>query len=65
MDKTKVILDTNVLVSALGWKGKPHRILELVVNGEVELFMSLAHFEEFWTIQNSDSPMNKNQDSRR
>jgi uncharacterized protein len=43
----RVVLDTNVLVSAVGWsKGKPHRIMEKVVRGEIELFISYGQFEE-------------------
>ena len=38
-ERTKVTLDTNILVSALGWKGNPHRLLERVINGELELFI--------------------------
>src|SRR5437762_13021633 len=29
----KVALDTNVLVSALGWKGNPHKIFKKVIAG--------------------------------
>lgn len=44
--RTKVTLDTNILVSALGWKGKPHRIFQEAVDGKLELFISYAQFEE-------------------
>ena len=46
MGKTRIILDTNILVSGLGWKGNPHKILEKVVTGEIELFISREQFEE-------------------
>jgi putative PIN family toxin of toxin-antitoxin system len=43
----KVTLDTNILVSALGWdKGKPREILQKVVDREIELFISHEQFEE-------------------
>ena len=43
----RVVLDTNVLVSAVGWlKGEPHRIMEKVIRGEIELFISYGQFEE-------------------
>ena len=45
-ERTKVTLDTNILVSALGWKGKPHTILEKTIDGEIELFISYDQFEE-------------------
>jgi len=43
---TKVTLDTNILISALGWRGNPHRILQKVINKEIELFVSHEQFEE-------------------
>jgi hypothetical protein len=43
--KRKVTLDTNILVSALGWKGNPHKILK-VIDGELDLFISSAQSEE-------------------
>ena len=46
MGKTRIILDTNILVSGLGWKGNPHKILEKVFTGEIELFISREQFEE-------------------
>jgi putative PIN family toxin of toxin-antitoxin system len=45
-ERTKVSLDTNILVSALGWRGKPHGILEKAIDGDVELFISYSQFEE-------------------
>jgi uncharacterized protein len=44
--RTRVTLDTNILVSALGWRGNPHRILQKVVEGEIELFLSREQFQE-------------------
>ena len=45
-ERAKVTLDTNILVSALGWKGNPHRVLERVIAGDLELFISNEQFEE-------------------
>ena len=36
----RVVLDTNVLVSAFAYGGNPRRIVELVVSGEVEMSIS-------------------------
>jgi putative PIN family toxin of toxin-antitoxin system len=36
----RLVLDTNVVVSALLWGGTPYRILQQAVDGEVELFTS-------------------------
>jgi len=31
-----VVFDTNILVSAVGWKGKPYRCLELARSGKID-----------------------------
>ena len=46
MGKTKVTLDTNILISALGWKGNPNQVFSKVVNGEVEMIISDEQFSE-------------------
>ena len=40
MGTTRVVFDTNVLVSAVGFGGKPERCLDLVRGGELTLFRS-------------------------
>jgi len=39
-------MDTNILVSAFGWKGNPHRIFERIASGEIELFTCEEQSEE-------------------
>lgn len=46
MGKRKVVLDTNVLISALGWGGPPEDCLELVLRDEVTNFYSLDIHDE-------------------
>lgn len=46
MGKTKVTLDTNILISGLGWKGNPKKIFNKVINREIELVISNNQFEE-------------------
>ena len=46
MGKTKVLLDTNILISALGWSGKPKVIFEKCLHGELGLVTSLNQIEE-------------------
>lgn len=46
MGKKKITLDTNVLISAFGWGGKPKEILNKAINGEIELFISNRQFAE-------------------
>ncbi len=46
MGKAKVILDTNVLVSALGWEGFPKEVFLCVIEGKAELFISREQLTE-------------------
>jgi len=38
----KIVLDTNVLVAAFGWKGPPHEIFLKCIDGSLQLFISPA-----------------------
>ncbi|HAG08115.1 MAG TPA: putative toxin-antitoxin system toxin component, PIN family [Desulfotomaculum sp.] len=42
----RVVLDTNTLVSAIGWAGTPHRLLRACMQGKLELFISPALIDE-------------------
>jgi putative PIN family toxin of toxin-antitoxin system len=42
----RLVLDTNVLVSAFLWQGKPGRLIELAGEGEIEIFTSRALIAE-------------------
>ena len=46
MGTKKVFLDTNILISALGWKGKPRVVFEKCVHGELALVTSPNQIEE-------------------
>ena len=46
MGKTKVFLDTNILISALGWRGKPKVIFEKCLHDELELITSPNQISE-------------------
>ena len=43
---TKVVLDTNVYVSAFGWGGKPDDCFQLVIDGEVQNYVSPKLLDE-------------------
>ena len=43
---TKVVIDTNVFISAFGWDGKPEAILNLLEEGAVINFITQEIFEE-------------------
>ncbi len=47
MGKKKIIIDTNVLISAFGWEGKPKQIFERVLDEEFELIVSEKQLVEF------------------
>lgn len=44
--KTKVVIDTNVVVSAFGWGGKPADIIRLITSGKVLNFTSIEMLAE-------------------
>lgn len=37
---TKVVLDTNIFISALFWKGLPYRVFKMSLKGEILNFIS-------------------------
>lgn len=47
MPKTKVVLDTNVLISGILFGGNPRQILELVIQGRINAYISPAMLTEF------------------
>lgn len=46
MGKTKATLDTNILISSVGWRGNPKKVFDKVISGEVELVISDEQFSE-------------------
>ena len=46
MGKKKVTLDTNILISAFGWNGKPKQIFQKCINEELELITSNEQISE-------------------
>ncbi len=52
MGKKKIVLDTNILISALGWKGNPHEIFKRVLDEEFELLLSEQQLEELKEVMN-------------
>ena len=51
---TRVVLDTNILISALGWGGKPERCLELVFEGEVDAYATQDMISELSRVLEYD-----------
>lgn len=50
MGKKKVVLDTNILISALGWGGNPRTIFNKVIDGEIELIISFKQIDELLRV---------------
>ena len=50
--KLKVVFDTNVLISALGWSGPPSDCLDLVVEEKILNFISRPILEELIEVMN-------------
>ena len=46
MGKKKIVIDTNNLISALGWEGKSRELLRKVIDKEFELIISLKQLAE-------------------
>ena len=46
MNRHRIVLDTNVLISAILFGGKPRRVLDLVISGSVDCTLSIAIFDE-------------------
>lgn len=46
MGKEKIVVDTNILISALGWEGNPKELFRKFINGEFELIISQKQLEE-------------------
>ncbi|MBU2560505.1 putative toxin-antitoxin system toxin component, PIN family [archaeon] len=42
----KTVLDTNVIISAFLWEGKPDEVMKQVEAGKVEMYLSAAILEE-------------------
>lgn len=48
----KLVLDTNILISALGWEGNARIILQKVIDGQFELLISAKQLEELLRAMN-------------
>lgn len=52
MGKKKVVLDTNILISALGWSGKPRLIFNKVLSKKLKLIISDKQLIEIIKVLN-------------
>jgi len=42
----RILLDTNIFISAIGWRGNPRKILEICIEGVATLVTSLTLYKE-------------------
>ncbi len=65
----RVVLDTNILISATFWNGDSEKIVTLAENGEIELILSKGILDEFSAVLNykeiQDKIKNKNLEMKR
>jgi len=50
MNRPRIVLDTNVLISAILFGGKPQKVLDLVISGLVECTLSIAILDELKNV---------------
>ncbi len=53
-EKLRVVLDTNIYVSSVFWLGKPHQIVELAIDGKIQVFTSPQILEELERVLKRD-----------
>ena len=52
MGKKKIVIDTNNLISALGWEGKSKELIRRIINKEFDLFISVKQIAELKRVMN-------------
>ena len=50
MNRHRIVLDTNVLISAILFGGTPRRVLDLVISGSVDCTLSIAILDELKNV---------------
>ncbi len=46
----RVVIDTNVFISAIYWRGSPHKIVEMALNGRIKLIISFDILSELQEV---------------
>jgi putative PIN family toxin of toxin-antitoxin system len=59
--KPKVVIDTNIFVSGLTFKGKPREVLDLVWRGDIEAYISLFILRELEETLRKDFSWDRDQ----
>ena len=59
MNKPIVVLDTNIFISAVFWKGKPYKIVNKAINQEIIVFISQGIIKEIRKVLVRDFMLEK------
>ena len=51
---TKVVLDTNIFVSSIYWKGPSHKVVSKALDGEIKVFTSIEILQELDKVLRRD-----------
>lgn len=57
VENPKVVLDTNILISALGFKGSPNQVLRLALDREIQLITSEILLVELQEVISKKFPL--------
>ena len=60
-EKPKVVIDTNVFVSGLNFRGRPREVLDLARRKEIEVYISLFILKELERVLEEDFGWSKEQ----
>lgn len=52
MGKKKIVIDTNNLISALGWEGNSKELFRKVIDKEYDMFISIKQLTELKRVMN-------------
>lgn len=52
----RLVLDTNVLISGIFWKGAPHQIVQLWAEGAAQIFVTKKILHEYFDVLNRINP---------
>ena len=64
IENPKIVIDTNVFVSGLNFKGKPREVLDLIWKEEIKVYLSLLILRELEKVLEEDFGWNKEQIER-
>ncbi len=48
--KTKIVIDTNILISAFGWGGLEHKLIQFCTDGYFDLYLSTQIMSELASV---------------